>query len=187
MSDRIDSSGDPSGFGDTDSNRATDPAERGRQGSPDPGLFNWAADDQDHLEELELVRGVIEDLGAEAYGNSEAHGWYAEERSVGDLLALMHSELSEALEQFRDGRPLGVIHWTQGDQELDWRSYAAWRDLYRLVALGWKPDGFVVELADVLIRIFDMAGARGLPLGEALLAKMAYNRTRPMRHGGKRL
>ena len=42
-----------------------------------------------------------------------------------------------------------------------------------------------IEAADVLIRLLDMAGFHGWRLGEAYEAKMAYNETRPDRHGGK--
>jgi hypothetical protein len=44
----------------------------------------------------------------------------------------------------------------------------------------------VCELADVLIRIFDYAGAYQLPLAEVVLEKMQYNTTRPFMHGDKR-
>lgn len=46
-------------------------------------------------------------------------------------------------------------------------------------------DGFTLELADVLIRIFDMCGRFKLPIAEALLAKMEYNKGRSYLHGGK--
>lgn len=68
-----------------------------------------------------------------------------------EKLALVHSEVSEALEGLRKGK---------ADEHLPEFSSEA------------------VELADALIRIFDYAGARRLPLGDALVAKMAYNAVR---------
>lgn len=72
-------------------------------------------------------------------------------RNDGELIALMHSELSEALEGVRKNK---------NDDHLPHRK------------------SIEVELADCLIRIFDYAGARNLNLGEALLEKMEYNRKR---------
>lgn len=76
-------------------------------------------------------------------------------------LALIHSEVSEAVEHVRDDKY--TIHYAEGN----------------------KPDGMVVELADVLIRIFHLCGELGLPLEAAVLEKMAYNASRPSKHGRK--
>ena len=70
--------------------------------------------------------------------NAVEHGWWVEERSVGDICSLIHSELSEALEEYRDGRPL-VWYGPDG-----------------------KPEGIAVELADAVIRILDWFGKEGL-------------------------
>jgi NTP pyrophosphatase (non-canonical NTP hydrolase) len=72
----------------------------------------------------------------------------------------MHSELSEALEAVRIGNP-------------------------RSGKIGPDFDQFTEELADCVIRIFDECHQEGKDIGGAILAKMAYNRTRPHRHGGK--
>ncbi len=74
-------------------------------------------------------------------------------------IALMHSELSEALEGSRKG--LADDHLPQFDM-------------------------LTVELADVIIRAMDHAGWAKLPLGEAIVAKMAYNASRPHMHGKNR-
>lgn len=48
-------------------------------------------------------------------------------------------------------------------------------------------DSLTVELADAVIRVLDLAGRFGLPLPQAILAKMAYNEGRSHMHGGKLL
>lgn len=82
--------------------------------------------------------------------------------SIPEKLALIHSEISEALEEYRNG----TAYVYEGD--------------------NGKPEGLAVELADAVIRIFDLAGALEIDLEEAIRAKHRYNATRPQRHGGKR-
>lgn len=89
------------------------------------------------------------------------NGWHDKEPSDGEYIALMHSELSEALEVLR------------GDENPP--------DKYCPEFLALE-----VELADVVLRVFDYAAAKKLRLSGAMLAKMQFNRTRGYRHGGKR-
>lgn len=93
--------------------------------------------------------------------DAAANGWWDKPRSESELIALMHSELSEALECIRDGEP---------DLHYDERG---------------KPLGKMSEYADVLIRIFDAVGEDGAALAEAVERKILFNRTRGHRHGGK--
>lgn len=46
-----------------------------------------------------------------------------------------------------------------------------------------KPEGFAFELADVFIRLADLAGALGIDLGTVVREKHEFNQTRPHKHG----
>lgn len=111
---------------------------------------------------------TIAELTDESYKTAVEKGWWDEgegtDRSIGMALMLMVSELSEALEEHRAGKALDEI-WYQPTG---------------------KPEGIPVELADVLIRIADLCGHHKIPLERALREKLAYNKTRPYRHGNKK-
>lgn len=119
------------------------------------------------------------------HDNSVAHGWWDEERSFGDIVALCHSELSEALEEYRAGRPM---EW----HECGLDGYPCESRNCECPSCGEsmkieKPEGIAVEMADCLIRILDWFGKEGLDVDRIVQEKMAYNETRPYRHGGKKL
>jgi len=92
--------------------------------------------------------------------------------TFGEYIALLHSEVSEALEAYREH---GFADATEPfDAEYDWPEPP-------------KPEGVGSELADVLIRLIDTADAHGIDLAFEYHRKMAYNQTREYRHGGKAL
>lgn len=151
--------------------------------------------------------------------NETAHekGWWESSRSFGEVIALIHSEASEALEEWRDNHELDQRYYTVAKyrpepESLRGPSYATgsvreWaRTLDRrgdggfvaadelpeeiaesLTLQGFlKPEGVPAELADIFIRIGDAAAEYGIDLEEEVILKMAYNSTRPQKHGGKR-
>lgn len=104
--------------------------------------------------------GKINDLVKQVHYNAVVKGWWDDGRTFGELIALCHSELSEALEDAREGRSFNQMHYDNG-----------------------KPCGIPSELADTVIRIMDMCGAYGIDLEKAINEKIEYNQTRPVRHG----
>lgn len=122
----------------------------------------------------------LQELIAEAYSNSKDHGFHDGEEAMdqaylqGMKIALMHSELSEALECVRDG-------------EVETTYSGVFTDEDGVCHPGTKPVGLLSEYADVLIRIFDEIGrlGRAEEFEKVLVAKMQYNRSRPHKHGRK--
>ena len=127
---------------------------------------------------------MLNELAKEIHANAVAHGWWDEERSFGDIVALCHSELSEALEEYRNERPLAYVYQDRGDDSSDPVEMVTNPDVWQLKR---KPEGIAVEMIDCIIRILDWCGKEGVDVDKLLAAKHQYNRTRPYRHGGKAL
>ncbi len=129
---------------------------------------------------------MINKLAKEVHRNAVEHGWWEEERSFGDIIALCHSELSEALEEHRNGRkPNDTYYKCSAGQTYD---DCPLRDGDSVVCCDCgptKPEGTPSEMADVIIRILDYCGKEGIDIDEAIHIKHEYNKSRPYRHGGK--
>ena len=125
---------------------------------------------------------MLNELAKEIHENAVEHGWWDEPRSFGEVDALCHSELSEALEEHRDGRPMVYVLNLSGDDKVVPRLEED-TDKFN----GRKPEGVAVEMADCIIRILDWCGKEGIDIDKIIRLKMEYNKTRPYRHGGKLL
>lgn len=117
----------------------------------------------------------IQEIMNEARKTAKEKGFAIRDWSdIPQALCLIHSEISEALEEYRDeGSPLKDIFYMHDDEIIP----------YSKVTVEHKPVGLTVELADALIRICHLAEDLGLDLEEAIKVKMAYNKTRPHKHG----
>jgi hypothetical protein len=125
----------------------------------------------------------INELAKEIHENAVAHGWWEEPRKFPEIAALIHSEISEALEEYRDGKPL--IYGTCAVSREDCEHYEEC-SADMLDPSKCKPEGIAVELADAIIRILDFTASEGIDIDAVILAKHKYNLGRPYRHGGKK-
>lgn len=91
---------------------------------------------------------------------SRSKGWWDQPRNFGEMVALIHSEASELLEAERHGNPASE----------------------HCPSLSAGAE----EMADIVIRVCDMAQSLGVDLGYAVRTKMRFNESRPHKHGGKK-
>lgn len=103
---------------------------------------------------MEQLQYIISDV-------NKTHGWHDKQVPIPEAISLMHSELSEALEEYR--KNASIPEYEENG----------------------KPEGYLIEIADLVIRAFDHCDRLGFNLGEAIVKKVKYNDTRPYRHGGK--
>lgn len=112
-------------------------------------------------------------------------GWYDSARTFGEDVALLHSEVSEALEEFRAHKLGRGIRTASGDEI--WHEDATGVTGATYPAIDGKPLGVGSEMADILVRLLDTCERYDIDLGAEFRRKLAYNATRPHRHGGKAL
>lgn len=129
----------------------------------------------------------LNDLRDEALRIAVEHGFT--DASVLEDIALMHSELCEACEAYRDGHAVNDL-WYE-DKEHPGRKNDA---MFVKTSRGAfdlenprKPCGVPSEMADVIIRVLHFCGKHSIDIEGAVRDKMFFNESRPHKHGGKKL
>lgn len=112
---------------------------------------------------------TLEEYQEECYQINVDHGWFDSERSFGDDVALLHTEVSEMYEAYRKWELEDATAPMVNGDELP------------------KPEGVGSEVADVQIRLFDTCQRAGINLRAEMERKIAFNKTRPYMHGNKKV
>jgi NTP pyrophosphatase (non-canonical NTP hydrolase) len=90
----------------------------------------------------------------------ERKGFVTDASNLPEKLMLTVTELAEAMEDYRSEKMVTVIE-------------------------NGKPVGFASEIADVIIRLLDISDSLNIDIEHEIALKMAYNETRPHKHGRK--
>jgi len=121
----------------------------------------------------------LNNLAEEIYEGNKEKGFWDQGRNVGETLMLVVTELAEAMEVHRK---TGNIRISELRKKI---VLDAPMELFPSKFRMLSKDTFGDEIADALIRIFDLAGGFGIDLDFHVSQKLRYNATRPHKHGKK--
>jgi NTP pyrophosphatase (non-canonical NTP hydrolase) len=124
------------------------------------------------IEELQSVQNdpfryqaadILTELSLRVHDSCIERGFYEktnrfDHQVIATKIALIHSEVSELLEAYR----------REPTDQCD-----------KNIALSCEQE----ELADIIIRTLDLAAFRGVNIGTAIMCKLAFDKTRPFKHG----
>lgn len=117
----------------------------------------------------------INEVSETIHKQNKEKGFYDEPVEIGTLLMLVVSELSEALEADRKGK-----YYMAHDMEFDTDNI-----LFPKLFDAFVKDTFEDEIADAVIRLLDLCGYLNIDISSHIRLKVAYNKTRPNKHGKK--
>jgi hypothetical protein len=115
--------------------------------------FRWNYDEEEERraqENILICQHKLNDLAAEVHEIAKSKGWWDEEKSFGDLAALIHTEISEAFEEFRNHHKPDEVYLKDGE-----------------------PEGISIELADAVIRILDVCARYKIDFDAAVRQRLS--------------
>lgn len=129
---------------------------------------------------------MINKLGEEIHENNKSKGFYDSDKNIGEMLALIHSEVSEALEADRKGKYSQANEGKLGGLSDKNYGITYYDDkVFQQAFAESVKDTFEDELADIMIRVMDLAAFKKVDLERHIRAKMRYNSLREHKHGKK--
>lgn len=124
----------------------------------------------------------IKEIMTEIYQNNAQKGFWEnkESKNIGELLMLCVSELSEALEAHRINKKANL---PQFNKEMQDDSIESSPDKFKIQFEKHIKNSFEDELADTVIRLFDLSEGLGIDLEKHIRLKIEFNKLRPYKHG----
>jgi NTP pyrophosphatase (non-canonical NTP hydrolase) len=130
----------------------------------------------------------LNELSKEIHANNEIRGFLdggLEAKNIGEIIALIHSECSKALEADRKGNHVKkmklhtILH--SGNIEEIISSKNRFKDDFEFAVKNTFED----EMADIIIRVLDVCGAMKIDIEWHIEQKLKYNSLREYKHGKK--
>lgn len=115
---------------------------------------------------------MLNELSKQIHENAKSKGFFDNEKNLGEMLCLIHSEVSEALEAVRTDKYCKSIRCN--DFIID--------EMFQTDFEIEVKNTFEDELADVIIRVLDLCAFKEIDIQSHIKAKMRYNSLRPHKH-----
>lgn len=112
-----------------------------------------------------------------AHATAREKGFYEKEKNIGEMLCLIHAEVSEALEADRKDE----YYQDNLDVLNGWVDDADFYKHYKQEVKGT----FEEEMADIMIRVADLCEYKKIALEGHIRAKLRFNSLREKYHGKK--
>jgi len=130
----------------------------------------------------------LTELSKKIHQGNRSKGFYDDEVNIGEKLALVHSEVSEALEAHRKGHFAGLARYRDDLLEAAdiegltmQESDIAFKESFE----KYVKNSFEDEIADVIIRCLDLCGFMDIDIESHVSLKLNYNKLRAYKHGKK--
>lgn len=122
---------------------------------------------------------MINKLAEEVHSNAVEKGFYdkPQKKNTGEMLCLIHSEVSEALEADRKGKYVESSIYDINECKHE--------ETFNAVYEEEVKGRFEEEMADIVIRVMDLCCFKDIDLEAHIIAKMRFNRSREKYHGKK--
>lgn len=126
----------------------------------------------------------INEIAQQVHENAKSKGFFKEgkNKNIGEMLMLMVTEVSEAMEADRNYK---YADWRYDDPPIIYADRLD-DDKFKELFENEVKNTFQDEMADIVIRVMDMCAFKGINLEWHIMQKIRYNKLRPHQHGGKK-
>ncbi|MFD2556888.1 nucleoside triphosphate pyrophosphohydrolase family protein [Sphingobacterium tabacisoli] len=139
------------------------------------------------MENKKIEMPHLNELCRAIFQQNKEKGFWNREINIGECLMLITGELGEALEADRKGRRVRFADFEETVEKAGYQLYEFAMDRhYKVLSqlfLDMVKDTLEDEIADAVIRLFDLAAALDIDLESHIWAKLMYNKGRAELHG----